>query len=762
MALTKWALGLFVAAAAACAALAEEVEVVTAFGRLQAIEQSSKVTALVVVSSENSDTDTTVDTVHTTFPALEEIAKELDGLVEFAIVDVAPEKEAWSKKWNVPKLPALLVYSGVPKENPYDENNLYREPAVLDAATLAVPRDLKKTLKDAIPSDFVLELAGDDKGQVAFDNLVSDAAEDGGSIVFFASKEKKPSAVFRAVAAELQGQGMTFVFLSHDENKPSPIMQALNVAKVPTMLVLRSQVEIHGMDKDKLGNFHEVLGFVSKYKAPEAAKRQKEKLAAVRTSSFLSEADFEANVLLSDIVWIVHFMDAETEAAHSEKLFKKLRKDIQRKAGMITIGAVSCTKEALLCERAGGAGIRVFPVEPTGLSTVGRGEIMPEVFETMDAAKEAAMNSIPSRVQALSTAAELQEYVSRAAAAKALPVLVFSNKAEPHAMIKSLAISFPTQHLAIASITDADAGLKQQFGLSADTTSAIVCLVPTEPKEGETVPEDAAPFGIVLYNKKTMGQYSYPNLIRFMVSVLNEYPHPIEDSPVKGGVFGFPAPENAKLLNSEQEAVEEVPYLTKDNVEELCSGSKICAIAFFEQHKDTLADAESPLSKNLAVLAKVATESKAKKEAYHFMWTNGKCQSEFAQAFGVGEYQMPTIVVYSPAKQRSAMNVGLFDEENTAGFLSSVLSGKISTGPVAQVPGLVDECVADVAVEEAEIVEEDDVDDVLSEIISEEQKQREELDAELKAEAKKNKKGKKGSKKKDSKKKKKKQDRDEL
>jgi hypothetical protein len=133
---------------------------------------------------------------------------------------------------------------------------------------------------------------------------------------------------------------------------------------------------------------------------------------------------------------------------------------------------------------------------------------------------------------------------------------------------------------------------------------------------------------------------------------------------------------------------------------------------------------------------------------------------------------MPTVVVYSPSKGRSATNIGVFDEANTLGFLKGVLSGKIATAPLQEVGLLRGECSPEELSDSGdagltlEAENDDDLGDLLSEILGDEEQQRRQLEEELKAERKANKKD---SSKKDKKKKKKKakkktagNDRDEL
>uniref|UniRef100_H3GU45 Thioredoxin domain-containing protein n=1 Tax=Phytophthora ramorum TaxID=164328 RepID=H3GU45_PHYRM len=728
------------------------LESITSTDDLAAVERSSKVHALLVLGTEEKAQDMDLqDLAIAAYPALPDIEKQLEGLVTFGVVDISPHRKgSIGNKWQLTKLPALVVYKDLPQENPYT-GKMYRDAATFDGAMFEDPRKLKRMLKQAIPTQFVKEITGEEASFEGFAKFVKETTEDK-TVALLISKQKHASPLYRAIAAEFSGKGVSFVFLNKEEPGAQQIMDALKVEELPAMMALRSLTEYVVLKAENTKTYQELKGFVEPF-ATEGVKADKKNSSFIR---FFSGQEFDDLVLRSDVVWIVEFMDAEREQALTEQEWKRTLTDAHRKAGVVALGAVSCEKEAELCERYGGTGVRVFPLALTDEKELTRGEVLSQTFATIDEAKEPAITTIPDLTVEIESKADLNAFISTARRSRALPILMFSSKKHTPPMMKALVLSVPTQKVMLAVIHDADPDIKKQFMVKESASTSLVCLVPTQQNLEDP---SSAPFGVVAYQKKTMGSYTYPNVMQFILQVLAQYPHP-QDVKSENEEVDFSSLDEASAQSL-------VPYLTKKNMDDVCGGNKICAIGFFEDHLDTLSDPESRLAKWWTTFARVAAQSKQNREPFHFMWVNGKCQKDFAEAFGVGLFQMPTLAVYSPAKQRYATNVGLFDEENASAFLKSVLSGSIGTAPIGDVPSLGEECsfdeIQEVAVG-ADGTDEDDEDlnDMLSEILSDEKQQRAELEKELKSEQKQSKKGKKKHKSKKKKTKKKKAARDEL
>ncbi|KAG7379438.1 hypothetical protein PHYPSEUDO_008582 [Phytophthora pseudosyringae] len=739
---------------ALCLCGASALEAITTSAELAAVERSAKVHALLVLGTEETAQEQSLEELAATaYPSLPELEKELEGLVTFGVVDIAPHrKDSIGNRWQLAKLPAFVIYKDPPQENPYT-GKTYRDAKATDVAILDNPRKLKKMLKQAIPTEYVQELEGDQATLTGLEKLVSEQ-----TVALLISKQKHASPMYRALSAEFNDQGLSFVFLNKDEGGAEEIMKTLKVDELPGMVVLRSMTEYVVLKAENTKTYQELKGFVEPFATRESGSKKSDKKGneGSKFIRFFSGKDFDDLVLRSDVIWIIEFMNTEREQALTEKEWKKSLTELHRKAGMVAMGAVSCEKEYELCERHGGPGVRVFPLGLTEDKKLKRGDILPQTFTTIDEAKESAIAAIPDLTVEIESTAGLNGFISQARENHALPILLFTTKKHTSPMIKALVLSVPTQKVMVAVIHDADEDLKKQFLVKPSASTSLVCLVPTQANPDDP---NSAPFGVVAYEKKTMGSYNYPNVLQFILQVLSQYPHPQAAEPESEDI-DFSSLDEASAQSL-------VPYLTKKNMDDLCGGNKICAIGFFEDHLDTLKDPESRLAKWWTTFAHVVAQSKQSREPFHFMWVNGKCQKAFAEAFGVGLFQMPTLAVYSPSKKRYATNVGIFDEENAAAFLKSVLSGSIGTAPIGDVPGLGEECsfddIQEVAVGADGVAEDDeDLDDMLSEILSDEKQQRDELERELKSEQKQAKKGKKKQKSKKKKSKKKKAARDEL
>ncbi|GMF36971.1 unnamed protein product [Phytophthora lilii] len=732
------------------AAPAAALQTITSAAQLAAVERSRSLHALLVLRAADKAQDMSLEQLATTaYPALPQLETELAGVASFGVVDAA--SPALASKWQLAKLPALVLYKDPPQQNPYT-GKLYRDAASVDVSLLEHPRKLKRVLKQAVPTQFVTELEGRDKLET-----LKKAVQEKEAVALLISKHKHATPLYRALAAEFSGRGLNFVFLNREEEGADEVVQLFKVEEFPAVMVLRSMTEHVVLKAENAKTYQELKGFVEPFatetEQENGEKNDKKGKDGSKFIRFFSGKDFDDLVMKSDVVWIIEFMAAEREQALTEEEWKKTLTEVHRKAGVVALGAVSCEKEAELCERFGGPGVRVFPLGLTEEKTLSRGDVLPQTFATIGEAKETAIAAIPDLTVAIESTADLNAFISNSRESRALPILLFMSKKETPPMMKALLLSVPTQKMKLAIINDADEDLKKQFLVKPSASTSLVCLVPTQPNPDDPT---SAPFGVVAYDKKTMGPYTYPNVMQFILQVLSQYPHP-QDAKAES--------EHVDLSSLDESAL--VPYVTKKNLDDLCGGNKICAIGFFEDHVDTLNDPESRLARWRGTFSRVAAQSKQNREPFHFMWVNGKCQKDFAEAFGVGLFQMPTLAVYSPSKQRYATNVGLFDEENAAAFLKSVLSGSIGTAPIGAVPELGDECafedIHEVAVGADGVPEDDeDLDDMLSEILADEKKQHDALEQELKSGQKQARKGKKKHKAKKKKAKKKKQSRDEL
>ena len=177
--------------------------------------------------------------------------------------------------------------------------------------------------------------------------------------------------------------------------------------------------------------------------------------------------------------------------------------------------------------------------------------------------------------------------------------------------------------------------------------------------------------------------------------------------------------------------VPELQEVTAANWETLCppSASTLCAIAFLTggpNASDTF-DAELAAATDAAMAHA--------RDPYNFMWADGNCLLNFADAFDVQPSKLPTVVAFSPKKQRYAGFVGVYGEESIRDLLGGVLSGRVKTKPMSPTVPEDADCAA---AHEGEVAmggagggddgslreDEEDLGDMMAEILAEEARQK--------------------------------------
>jgi hypothetical protein len=189
--------------------------------------------------------------------------------------------------------------------------------------------------------------------------------------------------------------------------------------------------------------------------------------------------------------------------------------------------------------------------------------------------------------------------------------------------------------------------------------------------------------------------------------------------------------------------VPELQEVTAANWETLCppSASTLCAIAFLTGGPNASDTFEAELA-----AATDAAMAHAR-DPYNFMWADGNCLLEFADAFDVQPSKLPTVVAFSPKKQRYAGFVGVYGEESIRDLLGGVLSGRVKTKPMSPTTPEDADCAA--AHEARKVAmggavgggdgeayeDEEDLGDMMAEILAEEARAKKAREEEIKAEA---------------------------
>lgn len=111
-------------------------------------------------------------------------------------------------------------------------------------------------------------------------------------------------------------------------------------------------------------------------------------------------------------------------------------------------------------------------------------------------------------------------------------------------------------------------------------------------------------------------------------------------------------------------------------------GALLCVVGLFRGGEQA-----AGVSEQVAMLQEVAgKEGSGAERPWAFAWADGTCLTEFADAFDVQEPKLPTVVVYSPRKQRFANFKGTLSAPAVSEFLRGILSGSIAVAPVLREP----------------------------------------------------------------------------
>ena len=180
-------------------------------------------------------------------------------------------------------------------------------------------------------------------------------------------------------------------------------------------------------------------------------------------------------------------------------------------------------------------------------------------------------------------------------------------------------------------------------------------------------------------------------------------------------------------------AVDLTEVSTDAGFQESCvSTGRLCVVAFLDG-----ANGGNALDKQIATIKSVMAKSAG--APVSFQWMDGRKQPEFAAALDVRSSDLPTVAVVSPQKQRYATLRGAFSEQYITALLTGIMSNKVKTHIIQELPRVVDGGVQE-AEADYEVIEEEEFD--LSDIMDEEveaavtnEERLKEIEEELKQEA---------------------------
>jgi len=371
-------------------------------------------------------------------------------------------------------------------------------------------------------------------------------------------------------------------------------------------------------------------------------------------------------------------------------------------ADLASFGAKLCSRRALPF---------VAVVPHYGTSAARKGPEALPVFELAEKAeiKRAAVGSLPEETVHVIGEQDLEAILQKGSAQNKLTLIVLSDKEEPPAMLRNVAVALDRFAL-VSFLSEPSEELLARMGKVTKLPAVLV---------GAPQPLDApdrVEGGITIlgYDPAVFGPIRYSGIQNFVLSAYQRSGlHELtEEGKAKSGSSSDPhvgdvsGPLQKELL----------PVSSPQEWAAQCSTDYkgLCVVGLLANSDDPL------LSAAAGVLTRSMKRLGKQGAAFRFLSVNGDCQATFAGRFDVQVDTLPRVIVFSPSKRRYMALTGTFDESSITAFLQSVTAGKAASTSIPQWPEFAAECeYVEPVSGDAGAVEEmgdEDMDDLLAEI----------------------------------------------
>lgn len=331
-------------------------------------------------------------------------------------------------------------------------------------------------------------------------------------------------------------------------------------------------------------------------------------------------------------------------------------------------------------------------------------------IDSTDSAKQIALDSLPDNIFPISPES-MNFFLSQAVEKKLMAVLVLSEKPNPPLMLRNLA-HLLRKIAIIGFFHNPPAEVMANFGNPPPPVPSVIAMFNND-KESDA---ESTGFQINVFNPKLFGAIKFDSLRDFLLQTYSATGFNDND----GKYFD----ETSSTSGSVDIDIAEVESEEEWNTACGSDFRGICAIAFFNGNDTAIA---KDLSNKFLNAAKGIGKNAA---AFKFITINAICQTSFADTFDVQEGKLPTIVAYSPSKDRYALLKSSFaDSTGIKDFLLSVVTGKYATQPMSLRPKLLPQC--DIQEVITELLPSEDAADFLEEIRKEEEEKAKQIKTEL-------------------------------
>ena len=335
----------------------------------------------------------------------------------------------------------------------------------------------------------------------------------------------------------------------------------------------------------------------------------------------------------------------------------------------------------------------------------------PEALSAFDisdgvGAKKAALASLPEQSVHVIHETELDAILGAALQKKSTCLIALSNSEDPPIVLRNIANSLD-KYVTVAFISEPSAEFLTRVGVTSKLPTVILAA---PPPAGSS---DAPPGGVTVmqYESSLFGPLKYTGLQNFVLSAYQRSGLMEEAQATAASESQNPDHIAADITGTLQKEV--VSISSEEQWQTECSSlyKGLCVVGLLTN---------SDFDDSAAILDAAMKHLGKRGAAFKFVSVDGQCQASFSGRFDVQTDTLPRVVAYSPSKARYMLMSSTMNTDNLSEFLSSALTGKAHSYMIPQRPELSSQCeMQDFGADE--VVEDEDMDDLLSEIRKDEE-----------------------------------------
>lgn len=624
-------------------------------------------------------------------------------------------------------LPSFQLFVEEPKVNPYTRKK-FRNGIMFEANALDV-RSLEKFVAKNYPTKVH---KADSLAQ--FDEAVNSVS--GHSLVLF-SEKSTITMLLKSIAFSFANLNVVQVSGMSLEDINQKFGNGKNLERLPSLALLSSDkysnslTEIYSGDLKARESIVEWIKSVTKLSDEETPPSDEDSnsensnnsaykdAASGETMKTYSSESFTTESLSDSRIWIVTVVAAGVKDTLGDD-WKKLTGWCE---GVIKPTMLVCNNSSpddgfgsKFCRRE----LPYVAVFPYSTSSRKKIHATPEkgshIYEmnSLESVKKAATESLPDSSVYFLSEAGVQDYLQAGQQRSVLSLIVLSDKTSAPPMLRNLGVALE-KYVQVALMSNPSREFLGNIG-NPKLPTAIV-MFEADGNAGQQVG-----FQVVIYESALLGPMKFSSLQHL---VLQSFAR----SSFAEKMPGSGAQETSSASSISGEVQKELLWAKDENEWNQHCGTSfrgICAVGLLKSNNEVSVDAMKGIMADLG----------SSGAAFRFIAVDAECQYGFANRFDTQYENFPALVAYSASKSRYAVFKGTFKADNMKEFLSSILSGKVSTISIPQRPSFASECDGQVS---AAIIEESseskaDADDFMEEIRREEAERKAALKKEMQEE----------------------------